>query len=79
MDSNATTTPATATPKEAEYGSEAYWMQHKWGLALSTVLAVGAVVYAAQTGRKGKFWWFLGGSMVGGAVGRLLDSAAKKS
>lgn len=53
-------------------------LKHKWALSLSTILAVGAVVFAATTGRKGKFWWFIGGSMVGGAMGRLIDAGVNK-
>lgn len=40
---------------------------------------VGTVIWAASKHKKGKFWWFIGGSIIGSTVGYLLDSAAKKA
>lgn len=50
---------------------------YKWQAAVGTVLAVGAVVFASLTKRKGKFWWFAGGSLAGGAIGHLIDANQK--
>jgi hypothetical protein len=50
----------------------------KFQVALGTIGAVAAVIWASQTGRKGKFWWWCGGSMIGGSIGYLLDSATSK-
>jgi hypothetical protein len=41
--------------------------------SLGTIGLVGAVVWAAQKKKTGKFWWGLGGLMVGSAVGRAID------
>jgi uncharacterized membrane protein len=49
-----------------------------WQASLGTIGAVGAVIWAANSGHKGKFWWFIGGGMIGGAIGMILDSANKK-
>lgn len=46
---------------------------NKWAASLGTILAVGAVIFAATTGHKGKFWWFIGGGLIGGSVGKLID------
>lgn len=49
----------------------------KFQAALGTIGAVSAVVWATMKGRKGRFWWWIGGGMVGGSIGYLLDSASK--
>lgn len=36
---------------------------------------VGAVIWAANHHRTGKFWWFVGGSLLGSVAGALIDTA----
>lgn len=40
---------------------------------LAIIGCVGMVMWAANKGKKGKFWWGLGGFLGGGAVGRTID------
>jgi hypothetical protein len=46
--------------------------------SFSLIGGVGAVIWAAKTNHKGKFWWFLGGSFIGLAIGAIIDSAVEK-
>lgn len=40
--------------------------------SLAVLGGVGAVVYATMKNHKGRFWWFLGGSLAGGAIGTMV-------
>lgn len=65
----------SATPPKAEDVNKLLLLSG----SMACLCAVGAVVFAATTGRKGKFWWFIGGSMAGGAMGRLIYVAGRKA
>lgn len=62
----ATTTPAPAS--SAIYPD-------KFTSAFSVLGGIALVIWAVKTKRKGKFWWFLGGSAIGGVGGYFLDMA----
>jgi hypothetical protein len=49
----------------------------KWGIALWAIGGVSAVIWATNTGRKGRFWWFIGGGILGSAVGLIIDNSGK--
>lgn len=57
--------------------SSAMTMEQLKSNAFATSMAVlgciGFVIWANKTGKKGKFWWGLGGFLAGGAAGRVID------
>ncbi len=67
------------TAPQQTFGNEdVFDRSRKFQVGLSMLGAVGAVVFAATTHRKGKFWWFVGGSIAGTALGFMIDSMVKK-
>lgn len=50
----------------------------KWGIAFWMIGGVSAVIWATQKGRKGRFWWFWGGAIIGGSIGLILDNVGNK-
>jgi hypothetical protein len=67
MESNVTTN----TPITAVYS-------RKFQVSFGVLGGVGTVIWASQTGRKGKFWWWVGGSLAGQAIGYLIDGMVNK-
>ncbi len=63
----------TATTPTATDVAIAQLKTNVFASALGTLTAVGAVVWAVQNKKTGKFWWFVGGALVGSAVGRTID------
>lgn len=49
----------------------------KFSAAFWAIGGVGTVIWAASKKKHGKFWWFMGGAIIGGSIGYLLDSAIK--
>lgn len=41
--------------------------------SMAVLGAVGMVWWATSKGKKGRFWWGLGGFLAGGATGRVID------
>lgn len=68
----------TATTPSATDVAIAQLKTNIFASALGTITAVGAVVWASQNKKTGKVWWFIGGAMVGTAVGRVIDYMRNK-
>jgi hypothetical protein len=45
-----------------------------WQVGLAVMGSVGAVIWAYKNNHTGKVWLFLGGGIVGGYIGYLIDS-----
>lgn len=41
--------------------------------SLWAIGGIGTVIWATSKHKTGRFWWFLGGAIIGGAVGGLID------
>jgi len=52
--------------------------QKRFGIAISILGAFGTVVWATSKGKKGRFWWGLGGWIAGGAIGTIIDVMTSK-
>lgn len=39
---------------------------------------VATAIWANEKGKKGKFWWFMGGALIGGAIGGIIDYSIAK-
>lgn len=53
-------------------------MNNKFATSLWAIGGVSTVIWATLEKRKGKFWWFLGGAIIGGAVGAIIDAQVNK-
>lgn len=50
-----------------------------WQIGLSITIGVGALAYAIHGHHTGKFWWLLGGYIVGSSMGYLVDYETGKT
>lgn len=55
-----------------------YLSNNKFSMAFWGVGGVAAVIWATTHGHKGRFWWFIGGSMIGATVGFVIDEIVNK-
>jgi outer membrane lipoprotein SlyB len=53
-------------------------MDNKFAASLWAIGGVSTVIWATLEKRKGRFWWFMGGAIIGGAVGAIIDAQVNK-
>lgn len=53
-------------------------MENRFAVSLWAIGGVSTAIWATLEKRKGKFWWFIGGAVIGGAIGAIVDSQLNK-
>ena len=53
-------------------------MDNKFAVSLWAIGGVGTVIWATMGKRKGRFWWFIGGAIIGSAIGTMIDASVNR-